>query len=297
MVASVILRILRVFCVRSFQPFPLGDGIFYFGTAPWYSLSRCTWPQTSSNELNNPVRFPAARVAARVSVRRRFQHELKRELILRPSDMPEMLIPHTSNRLIVFRHDPMTYSYRAAGERLVLQTWHMSGPFAPDPRRENCESLRGDSGRAPARHLADDPSARKQFRPARPSRRVRWWYGHGDKGLSGTFRHRSWRMSTKLWAWVSRTPATVRSVRRMTSTTFTMSSSRLGKTRRDSCRCLNASCWRRGMKSCSYLCFGFILRVALFPQCFIWRIFYLFGSALACIDECEESSPCSAHPS
>ena len=51
------------------------------------------------------------------------------------------------------------------------------------------------------------------------------------------------------------------------------------------------------MKSCSYLCFGFILRVALFPQCFIWRIFYLFVSALAWIDECEESSPCSAHPS
>ena len=88
-----------------------------------------------------PVRLPAARVAAHVSVRRRFQHELKRELILRPSDMPEMLIPHTSNRLIVFRHDPMTYSNRAAGERLVLQTWHMSGPFAPDPLDERIVSL------------------------------------------------------------------------------------------------------------------------------------------------------------
>ena len=55
--------------------------------------------------------------------------------------MPEMLIPHTSNRLIVFRHDPMTYSYRAAGERLVLQTWHMSGPFAPNPLGERIVSL------------------------------------------------------------------------------------------------------------------------------------------------------------
>ena len=109
-----------VFCVRSFQSFPLRDGSFYFGTAPWYFLSRCTWPQTSSNELNNRVRLPSARVAARVSVRRRFQHELKRELILQSSDMPEMLIPLISNRLIVFRHDLMTYSYRAAGESLVL---------------------------------------------------------------------------------------------------------------------------------------------------------------------------------
>ena len=135
------LRILRVFCVRSFQPFTLRDGIFYFGTAPWYFLSRCTWPQTSSNELNNPARLPAARVAARVSVRHRFQHELKKELILQPSDMPGTLIPLTSNRLIVFRHDPMTYSYRAAGERLVHQTWHMFGPFAPDHLDERIVSL------------------------------------------------------------------------------------------------------------------------------------------------------------
>ena len=35
----------------------------------------------------------------------------------------------------------MTYSYRAAGERLVLQTWHMSGPFAPDPLGERIVSL------------------------------------------------------------------------------------------------------------------------------------------------------------
>ena len=106
-----------VFCVRSFQPFPLRDGSFYFGTAPWYFLSRCTWPLTSSYELNNRARLPAARVAARVSVRRRFQHELNREFILQPSGMPDILFPLTSNRLIVFRRDPMTYSYRAAGER------------------------------------------------------------------------------------------------------------------------------------------------------------------------------------
>ena len=57
----------------------------------------------------------------------------------------------------------------------------------------------------------------------------------------------------KLWASVSRTPATVRSVRKMRSTTLTTSSSRLGKTKRDSCHRLSASCWRRGMKRCSVL--------------------------------------------
>ena len=55
--------------------------------------------------------------------------------------MPEMLIPLTSNRLIVFRHDLMTYSYRPAGESLVLQTWLMSEPFAPDPLDERIVSL------------------------------------------------------------------------------------------------------------------------------------------------------------
>ena len=176
-----------VFCVRSFQPFPLRDGSFYFGTAPWYFLSRCTWPRASSNELNHRVRLPAALMAARVSVRRRFQHELKREFILQPSDIPDMLIPLTSYRLIVFRQDLMIYSYRPAGENLVLQTWLMSEPFAPDFLDERIAS----TGRAPARHLADDPSARKQFRPARPPQCVRCWYGHGDNGPNRTFRHRS----------------------------------------------------------------------------------------------------------
>ena len=41
-VASVMLRIFLVFCVRLFQPFPLRDGSIYFGTAPWYFLSRYT---------------------------------------------------------------------------------------------------------------------------------------------------------------------------------------------------------------------------------------------------------------
>ena len=130
-----------VFSACLFQPFPLRDGSFYYGTAPWYFLSRCTWPQTSSNELNNRVRLPAARVAARVVVRRWFQHDLKRELMLQPSDMPEMLIPLTSNRLVVFCHDLMTYSYKPAGESLVLQTWLMSEPFAPDPLDERIVSL------------------------------------------------------------------------------------------------------------------------------------------------------------
>ena len=35
----------------------------------------------------------------------------------------------------------MTYSYGAAGERLVLQTWHMTRPFAPDPLNERIVSL------------------------------------------------------------------------------------------------------------------------------------------------------------
>ena len=70
-----------------------------------------------------------------------FQHELKRELLLQPSDIPEILIPLTSIRLVVFRHDLMTYSHRPAGESLVLQTWLMSEPFAPDALDERIVSL------------------------------------------------------------------------------------------------------------------------------------------------------------
>ena len=55
--------------------------------------------------------------------------------------MPEMLIPLTPNRLVVFRHDLLTYPYRPAGESLVLQTWLMSEPFAPDPLDERIVSL------------------------------------------------------------------------------------------------------------------------------------------------------------
>ena len=157
----------------------------------------------------------------------------QRELMLQPSDMPEMLIPLTSNRLIVFRHELMNHSYRPAGESVVLQTWLMSEPFAPDALGERIVSVRGDSGRAPAHHLADDPSARKQFRPARPPQCVRWWCGTRSQGSQwnvSTSICTTWRISTKLWAWVSRTPATVRSVRKMKSTTLTMSSSGLGKT-------------------------------------------------------------------
>ena len=53
-VASDMLGIFLVFCVRLFQPFPLRDGSIYFGTAPWYFLSRCTsvFPvQTCRREL------------------------------------------------------------------------------------------------------------------------------------------------------------------------------------------------------------------------------------------------------
>ena len=85
------LRIFWCFCVRLFQPFSFRDGSIYFGTAPWYFLSRYT------------------------------------------SGFPEMLISLTPNGLIVFCHVLLTYPYRPAGESLVLQTWRMSEPFAPDP--------------------------------------------------------------------------------------------------------------------------------------------------------------------
>ena len=55
--------------------------------------------------------------------------------------MPEMLIPLTSNRLVVFRHDLMKYSYRPAADSMVIQTWLMSEPFAPDPLGERIVSL------------------------------------------------------------------------------------------------------------------------------------------------------------
>ena len=61
---------LLVFSVRLFQQ--LGDGSFSLWTAPRYFLSLCTCPRTYSNELDNRVRLAAARMAARVSVRRCF---------------------------------------------------------------------------------------------------------------------------------------------------------------------------------------------------------------------------------
>ena len=61
--------------------------------------------------------------------------------MLQPSDMPEMLIPLTSNRFIVFRHDLMKHSYRLAGDSTVIQTWLMFGPFAPDPLDERIVNL------------------------------------------------------------------------------------------------------------------------------------------------------------
>ena len=52
-----------------------------------------------------------------------------------------MLIPLTPNGLIVFRHDFMKHPYRPADESLVLQTWLMSEPFAPDTLDERIVSL------------------------------------------------------------------------------------------------------------------------------------------------------------
>ena len=79
---------LPVFCVRLFQPFALRDGSFYFGTAPWYFLSRCTWPQTSSNELTNRVKLAASSTYGRLhgiffkKFAAGFQHELKRIVLV-----------------------------------------------------------------------------------------------------------------------------------------------------------------------------------------------------------------------
>ena len=173
--------------------------------------------------------------------------------MLQPSDMPEMLIPLTSNRLIVFRHDLMKHSYRAAAERLVLQTWHMSGPFAPDPLGERIVILSAEI-QGERLHIIS-LMTRLPGNSFGPLALLNVYAGGTDTVTRVPVERfcTTWRTSMKLWAWVSRTPATVRSVRRMSSTTFTLSSSGLEKTKHDSCHRLSASCWGRGMKRCSVL--------------------------------------------
>ena len=47
----------------------------------------------------------------------------------------------------------------------------------------------------------------------------------------------------------------------------------------------------------AYICVLVSFLSSAIASLFIWRLFYLFVLALAWIDECEESSPASAHPS
>ena len=173
--------------------------------------------------------------------------------MLQPSDMPQMLIPFTSNRLIVFRHDLMKHSYRPAGDSLVLQTWLMSEPFAPDPLGERIASLSAEI-QGDRLHIISLMTRlpRNSFGPLALLK----VYAGGTDTVTRVPVERfctTWRSSMKLWAWVSSTSATVRSARKMRSTTLTMSSSGLGKTNHDSCHRLSASCWRRGMKRSSVL--------------------------------------------
>ena len=112
--------------------------------------------------------------------------------VLQSSDMPEMLIPLTSNRLVVFHHDPKKYSYRPAGDSLVIQTWLMSEPFAPDTLGEKIVSLSAEiqGERLHIISLMSRPPG-NSFGPLALLDVYAGWYGHGDKGPSGTFRHRS----------------------------------------------------------------------------------------------------------
>ena len=78
---------------------PLGMAASTLGRLHGIFLSRCTWPQTSSNELNNPVRIFA-----------------------------DIFVQSCHSREIRY-----------------FSSWHMSGPFAPDPLDERIVSLpRGD---------------------------------------------------------------------------------------------------------------------------------------------------------
>ena len=140
--------------------------------------------------------------------------------MLQPSDMPEMLIPLTSNRLIVFRHDLMKHSYRPAGDSLVIQTWLMSEPFAPDPLGERIVILSAEI-QGERLHIIS-LMTRLPGNSFGPLALLNVYAGGTDTVTRVPVERfcTTWRTSMKLWAWVSRTPATVRSVRKMRSTTF-----------------------------------------------------------------------------
>ena len=162
MVASAILRF---FSNRS----PLGMATSTLGWLHGIFLSRSTFPQSSSNVLNNRVRLPAERMAA----------------------------PRVDTC-----HAQQAHRLSSRPTRIFVQICRRElgtlGTSAPDPLVERIVGLaRRDSGRAPARHLAVDPSARKQFRPARPAQRSRW--------NVSTSNCTTWRVSMKLWVWISRT--------------------------------------------------------------------------------------------
>ena len=78
----------------------------------------------------------------------------------------------------------------------------MSELFAEDPFGERILSLPAET-QGERLHVIS-----LMFRPARTPQRVRWWCGRFDMDLF------------KLWAWVSRTPAAVRCVRKMRSTSL-----------------------------------------------------------------------------
>ena len=141
-----------------------------------------------------------------------------------------MLISHSPNGLIVFCHVLLTYPYRPAGESLVLQTWRMSEPFAPDPLDEKIVSLPAEiQGERLHTISLMTRLPGNSFGPLA----LLNVYAAGTDTVTRVPVERfctTWRTCMNLWAWVSRTSATVRSVRKKRSTTLTMSSSGLGKT-------------------------------------------------------------------
>ena len=189
-----------------------------------------------------------------------------------------MLIPLIPNGLIVFCHVLLTYPYRPAGESLVLQTWRMSEPFAPDPLDEKIVSLPAEI-QGERLHIISLMTRLPEN-------------NFGPLALLNVY-----AAGTDM---VTRVP-----VERFDIDLYYMADKHGALGMGLSYTCHGAFCAENQVYhfdnvffkigSCIfyrriYLCFGFQqLRYSL--SCFIWRIFYLFGSALAWIDECT-SSPC-----
>lgn len=56
-------------------------------------------------------------------------------------DMKKAKIPISTSKVLIFRHDLMSYSYKPEGGSLVLQTWLLSEPFTPDVTDEKVVEL------------------------------------------------------------------------------------------------------------------------------------------------------------